>query len=115
MLFKSFLYLFFTLLGSWGAKGQIASIQPLPAGIHEGINYVDDRVILCLYAPEKQDVYAIGEFSNWEKKVAYQMHPTPDKLRFWVDLGSFPAGQEIAYQYLIDGNLAVADPLAEKY
>lgn len=114
MLFISFRTLCFLLLGSWAAMAQIAITQALPAGIREGVNYVDDRVILCLYAPEKQDVYAIGEFSNWEKKLAFQMHPTPDKLRFWIDLGSFPAGQEVAYQYLIDGNLAVADPLAEK-
>jgi 1,4-alpha-glucan branching enzyme len=93
---------------------QAPQIQVLPTGIHEGVNYVNDHVVLCLYAPEKQDVYAIGEFSNWEKKAAYRMNQTPDKLRFWVDLGSFPAGQEVAYQYLIDGNLAVADPLTEK-
>ncbi len=106
--------IFILFIAPLACLAQSTQIQSLPAGIREGVNYVDDHVVLCLYAPEKQDVYAIGEFSNWEKKAEYRMRQTPDKMRFWVDLGPFPAGQEVAYQYLIDGNLAVADPLAEK-
>lgn len=112
MHFRVFIFILF--IAPLVCLAQAPQIQALPTGIREGVNYVNDHVVLCLYAPEKQDVYAIGEFSNWEKKAEYRMRQTPDYLRFWVDLGSFPAGQEVAYQYLIDGNLAVADPLAEK-
>jgi 1,4-alpha-glucan branching enzyme len=86
----------------------------LPAEVKDGITYIGDRVYLSLYAPQKSFVYVIGEFSNWKVQPAYLMNRTPDENRYWIDLGTFPSGQEMAYQYYIDGNLSVADPLADK-
>ena len=88
--------------------------EVLPAGIKDGVNYVGDRVILCFYAPSTSFVYAIGEFSNWTTLPAYLMNRTADGLRYWVDLGPQVPGKEVAYQFWVDGKLAVADPLTEK-
>lgn len=90
------------------------TIKERPAGIKDGITYVNDHVFLSLYAPLKSFVYAIGEFSDWKVNPKYLMNRTSDENRYWIDLGSFPSGQEVAYQYYIDGSLTVADPLADQ-
>ncbi len=88
--------------------------EALPAGIKDGVNYVGNKVVLCFYAPSTSFVYAIGEFSNWSALPAYLMKRTADGLRYWIDLGVQEAGKEVAYQFWVDGKLAVADPLTEK-
>ena len=92
----------------------LVAIKDRPAGVKDGITYVRDHVFLSLYAPQKSFVYAIGEFSNWKVDPAYLMNRTSDENRYWIDLGSFSSGQEVAYQYYVDGNLTVADPLADQ-
>lgn len=88
--------------------------EALPAGIKDGVNYVGNKVVLCFYAPSTSFVYAIGEFSNWSALPVYLMKRTADGLRYWIDLGVQEAGKEVAYQFWVDGKLAVADPLTEK-
>lgn len=91
------------------------SIAELPAGAQDGVTYVNSKeVILTLFAPQKNNVYVIGEFNEWQPSQPYLMNRTPDGERFWLRLTGLPAGQEVAYQYLVDGEIAVADPYAEK-
>ena len=92
----------------------LVAIKDRPAGVKDGITYIGDHVFLSLYAPQKSFVYAIGEFSNWKVNPTYLMNRTSDENRYWIDLGSFPSGQEVAYQYYVDGSLTVADPLADQ-
>ncbi|GHA55278.1 alpha-amylase family glycosyl hydrolase [Pontibacter akesuensis] len=90
-------------------------VAALPAGLKDGINYIDaDEVTLVLYAPHKENVYVIGEFNNWLPAEEYLMNRTPDGERYWLRLTGLPAGREVAYQYLVDGAIAVADPYTEK-
>ncbi|MDO6388817.1 alpha-amylase family glycosyl hydrolase [Pontibacter sp. BT731] len=90
-------------------------VAELPAGIRDGVNYTGaTTATLVLFAPHKQFVYAIGEFNNWQSAPEYLMKRTPDGNRYWIELNNLPAGQEVAYQYLVDGTLAVADPYTEK-
>ncbi len=85
-------------------------IEELPNGIVDGINYIDDNtVILCLYAPYKNDVFAIGDFSDWQVNEDVYMKKTPDGLRYWVQLDNLIKGQPYIYQYLIDGTDKFAD------
>jgi glycosidase len=97
------------------------SVQPtpavaaLPAGLIDGVNYRSETsATLVLFAPKKSFVYAIGEFNNWQPSLDYLMKRTPDGDRYWLDLNGLRAGQEVAYQFLVDGVLAVADPYSEK-
>ena len=91
------------------------TVAALPAGVKDGINYLAaDRVILSFFAPAKDFVYAIGEFNNWTPAAAYLMNRTPDGTRYWLELTGLTPGQEIAYQYLVNGTLAVADPYTDK-
>lgn len=90
-------------------------IEDVPDGIVDGINYIDENtVILCLYAPMKNYVFAIGDFSNWEVNDDVYMKRSSDGSRYWVQLNNLEAGKEYIYQYFIDGNLKVGDPYADK-
>ncbi|GAA4380211.1 alpha-amylase family glycosyl hydrolase [Hymenobacter koreensis] len=87
----------------------------LPAGTKDGITYLSSTSVrLKLTAPGKQFVYVLGEFNNWQAQQATYMNRTPDGNDWWVDITGLTPGQEYAYQYLVDGELRVADPYAEK-
>ncbi|MBL7743210.1 MAG: T9SS type A sorting domain-containing protein [Chitinophagaceae bacterium] len=94
------------------------NIAPLPAGVRDGINYAvnNTEVTLVLYAPGKNRVSVIGEFtgSNWAEQSQYIMNKTPDGNYWWITITGLTSGQEYAFQYLVDGNLKIAEPYAEK-
>jgi 1,4-alpha-glucan branching enzyme len=56
----------------------------------------------------------VGEFNNFQPENTAFMNRTPDGNIWWVQLNGLTAGQEYAYQYLVDGSLRVADPYTEK-
>ncbi|MDX2247260.1 MAG: alpha-amylase family glycosyl hydrolase [Bacteroidia bacterium] len=91
------------------------NIASLPVGVQPGINEINDStVILALYAPNKNSVYAVGDFSNWLPGAEYQMNLSPDSTTYWIQIDGLTPGQEYAYQYLVNGTLKIADPYAEK-
>lgn len=92
--------------------GNVVSEDP-PAGTNWGVNYLPNGdVRLALYAPNKQLVYAIGDFNQWQPSLDYQMKRSLDGKLWWIDLVGLPSGQPIRFQYLVDGNLKIADPLS---
>lgn len=91
------------------------AIEERPAGIIDGINYIDNNTVtLSFYAPEKEYVFVIGDFNNWEITEDQYMKQTPDGDRYWVQIDGLVEGQEYIYQYLVDGWLHIGDPYAEK-
>ncbi|MDZ4668627.1 MAG: alpha-amylase family glycosyl hydrolase [bacterium] len=92
------------------------SIVELPAGMENGINYINDTaVLLKIYAPFKNFIYVIGDFNNWELSPTYFMNKSSDGLHFWLSIGGLEKGKEYAFQYSIDqGLMKVADVYAEK-
>ncbi|GAA4845073.1 starch-binding protein [Algivirga pacifica] len=94
---------------------EASEVAPLPAGVKDGINYIDDQtVVLVLLAPNKGDVFVTGDFNNWAIDPNYQMKKTPDGERFWLQIGGLTPKKEYIFQYLVDGNLRIADPYTEK-
>ena len=88
-------------------------ILPLPQGVRDGINYIDDHTItLVLHAPDKKFVYLLGDFNNWQPDNSYQLNKADDK--WWITLTNLTPGTEYGYQFLIDDGLLIADPYAEK-
>lgn len=87
-----------------------------PAGVIDGINYVDDEtVILQIYAPFKDFVYVIGDFNNWQFHPDYFTKITPEGDRFWLEITDLNPGQEYRFQYSIDEeDMRVADIYADK-
>jgi hypothetical protein len=87
----------------------------LPEGMKDGINYIDtSTVTLVLFAPYKDNVFVIGDFNGWELSNTYLMNRTPDEERYWITLSGLTKDEEYAFQYLVDGNLRIADPYTDK-
>ncbi|MEN8155814.1 MAG: alpha-amylase family glycosyl hydrolase [Bacteroidota bacterium] len=90
-------------------------IEEVPDGIMDGINYLSETVvILSLYAPGKEYVYVVGDFSGWAPRENFYMKKSADGTRFWLQIDGLSPGVEYAYQYFIDGELLLADPYTEK-
>ena len=90
-------------------------IAAQPIGIKNGINYTSSTsVTLSLFAPEHQNVYIIGDFTNWEVDPKYKMKLTPDRFTYWIKIDSLTPKKEYIFQYLVDENLKIADPYSEK-
>ncbi|TDN36519.1 1,4-alpha-glucan-branching protein [Hymenobacter sp. UV11] len=109
------------------------TVAALPAGANvDGITYINGGIsaILTLTAPRKQFVYVVGDFNNWQPTAAGFMKRTtassPALLsdaasatdaasaRWWVQVDGLTPGTEYAYQFLVDGQLRVADPYCAK-
>ncbi|HYE57266.1 MAG TPA: hypothetical protein VD948_02125, partial [Rhodothermales bacterium] len=95
---------------------------PRPAGIQDGVNYHagdPTKVTLSVFAPGKSVAYVIGDFNNWTSTpgAAYQMKKDSvraDSVHYWIELTGLAPGQEYRFQYLIDGDLRIADVFAAK-
>ncbi len=88
-------------------------VQTLPERVKNGINYIDNQsVTLVLHAPGKEHVFVIGDFNNWTPRTDARMYK--DNVHWWVTLDNLEPGKEYAYQYLVDGELYIADPYTEK-
>jgi 1,4-alpha-glucan branching enzyme len=92
------------------------NIAPLPGGVVEGINYNPNNtaVTLVLYAPGKNNVVVIGDFSNWANQCANQMNKTPDGNYFWITITGLTPTVEYGFQYLIDNSIRTTDPYTQK-
>lgn len=88
-------------------------IENRPAGLQAGINYTDDQsATLIVYAPAKNNIFVTGDFNNWELDNNYQMKKDGDY--FWIKIENLVPQKEYIFQYLIDGQLKVADIYTEK-
>ncbi|MEM1217674.1 MAG: alpha-amylase family glycosyl hydrolase [Bacteroidota bacterium] len=83
----------------------------LPSGTELGFNLIGDTsLILALYAPNKENVFVLTNINDWALTTDLQMTPTPDGTTWWTQLDGLEPGQNYFYQYLVDGNLKIADP-----
>jgi len=94
------------------------TVAELPPGVRDGINYEtgNTSVVLVLYAPGKNRVSVIGSFpgGSWTEQATNQMSKTPDNNTWWIRITGLTPGTEYAFQYLVDGQLKIADPYSEK-
>ncbi|MBD3288432.1 hypothetical protein GF337_06470, partial [candidate division KSB1 bacterium] len=86
-------------------------IAELPEAAVDGINYIDNQTAtFVLLAPGKHFVYLIGDFNDWQIDSDYYMKMTPDSSRFWLTVTGLEAGRQYRFQYLVDGEIRIADP-----
>lgn len=106
-----------TATASIGTPPPTVVDAPRPAGLREGATRnADGSITFCLFAPHKQYVYVIGGFNGFQPVAAGQMkrdRVDDNNVWWWVTIPN-PGAGEVSYQYLIDGQLRVADPYAEK-
>ncbi len=96
---------------------QPPTVAELPTGVHNGLNVINDStVIFVLWDPPalKKFVFVIGDFNNWQPQSKFYMNRTPDGKHFWLKVTGLDSTKEYSYQYLIDGQLHLADPYAHK-
>ncbi len=91
--------------------------QAPPNGIKPGINYVNNTIVtLALFAPYKDFVYVMSDFNDWKIDNDYAMNmyqPTVDSTLWWLTLSDLTSGVEYAFQYLVNGEIRVADSYAD--
>jgi 1,4-alpha-glucan branching enzyme len=93
------------------------SVATLPAGVRDGINYIDDNTVtLVLHAPYKNSVHVFGSFNDWAPITMNRTSSNVNdiELRYWITLNGLTTGQEYIFQYIIDEELKIADPYTEK-
>lgn len=78
-----------------------------------GLNRIAaDSVVFRLHAPEKNNVYLVGDFNNWTPSANYQMNLSVDGTTWWIGIGGLEENTRYGYQYLIDSQ-PFADPISE--
>ena len=88
-------------------------IEPKPAAYKKGINYpTNTSAALVLWAPLKEFVFVVGDFNDWKPTNEFQMKKDGDF--FWLNIPNLESGKEYIFQYLIDGEIKIADPYTEK-
>ncbi len=93
------------------------TIAALPEGMENGVNYDPadaTKATLVLLAPQKEFVYLVGDFNNWQIGDVYQMNQTPDGETFWLELTGLETQKEYVYQYWVEGTIKIGDPYADK-
>jgi len=115
-----FILLLATVISSCKKTGSCCVEPPittadLPAEARDGVAFTNGgtSAIITLYAPDKTSASVIGEFNNWVPN-STPMTLTPDKKTWWVKIDNLDPNVEYAYQFLVDGNLKIADPYCEK-
>ncbi len=90
----------------------------VPQGVRDGINYKNSTTVtLSLFAPHKEFIYVIGDFNDWKVDTTFYMKKeviSSDSVRWWLTIDGLTPGKEYGFQYLVDGNLRIADPFTEK-
>ncbi len=82
-----------------------------PAGQRSGaVDGDNGEVTLQLRAPGKSDVFVIGNFNQWTPTAESRMKRSADGSTFWITLSGLEEGEDLLYQYLIDGDLRQPDP-----
>jgi len=90
---------------------EIAARPALP----DGINIVNNNTVtFILYAPNKTDVFVVGDFNKWRPGNDYMMKKDTDGNRWWLTVNNLQPNVEYSFQYLVDGNLFVGDAYAQK-
>ncbi|MEX0721893.1 MAG: alpha-amylase family glycosyl hydrolase [Balneolaceae bacterium] len=91
-------------------------LENRPSDLRDGITYDASKVTFSLFAPGKDIVFVIGEFNDWTPSSEYLMKKDSlksDSVWHWLEIENLISGQEYSFQYLIDGELRIADPYSE--
>ena len=79
----------------------------------DGITIIDNNTVtFIMYAPNKNNVFVVGDFNNWQLDNDYLMKKDGDY--WWLTVNNLRPDVEYAFQYLVDGNLYVGDAYAQK-
>ncbi len=90
------------------------TVEEKPAEYMDGVNVLSDNsVALVLYAPVKEFVFAVGDFTDWKATQSGYMKVSPDGDYFWLTLDGLDGQTWYRYQYDVNSEVRVADPYTE--
>ena len=101
-----------TVLKSFTILVNNTSIEALPGGLEDGINYNEDdysSAILVLSAPFKDFVYVAGSFNDWSPNSEYAMKKDPNSDRFWIEINNLNQAEIYTYQYWVSDLSPIED------
>ena len=88
-----------------------AEVADPPAGYRPGATELPNGdVLLQLRAPGKENVFVLGNYNGFRPNVLGLMKKSTDEQTFWITIDSAAAGEDLIYQYLIDGDILQPDP-----
>jgi 1,4-alpha-glucan branching enzyme len=92
------------------------NVAASPAGTIDGINIVSNSSVrLQIFAPNKDYIFVLGDFNNWQFDLDYLMNRTPDGSTYWLDITGLDASTEYRFQYSIDAeDMRVAEIYSDK-
>lgn len=91
---------------------QAVTVQDPPSAARLGAIQSGNDVTLMLNAKNKENVFVIGDFSDWKIKPENLMRQSIDGSKWWIELKNLPNGT-FKYQYVVDGNIKIPDPHSE--
>ena len=89
-----------------------AEYDTRPGGLQDGINYIDDSTVsFILYAPNKKNVFLVGDFNDWRLLNDYQLKK--DGNYWWYTLTDLDKDKLYSFQYVVDDTIRITDPYTE--
>ena len=117
--YKSLGYLLIMLCWTVSCKKDVKpAVDPMDdnteQGLKNGVAIDRDKqeVTFALTAPDKSSAFLIGDFNDYKATEDYAMKRTPDGNTWWITLKQLDFQKNYTYQFLIDGQLKIADPYA---
>ena len=87
--------------------------QDAPSGFTPGAtDMANGNVMLQLRAPGKQDVFVVHNFNGYTPTASSRAKRGSDGT-FWLELTDLPEGEDLIYQFLIDGDITQPDPYSK--
>ncbi|MDG5799052.1 alpha-amylase family glycosyl hydrolase [Marinilabiliaceae bacterium ANBcel2] len=87
--------------------------KQMPDNLQKGVNIIDENSVTFVFeAPYTDYIYVLGDFNDWEPDPDYQMYKSEEF--FWLTVDGLESDKEYVYQYLIDGELRLADAYTNK-
>ncbi|MFT6811010.1 MAG: 1,4-alpha-glucan branching enzyme [Saprospiraceae bacterium] len=89
---------------------RVADLQP---SIEYGLNYDANaaRAIIAIHAPFKKHVFLLSNINEFQLQNEYLLNRSTDGNDWWIEI-PLKQDEELFYQYLVDGELKIADPLS---
>lgn len=85
-----------------------------PIDLELGLNRVSPtEVIIALQAPLMKHVIILSNVNNYEVQERFVMNRAPGEEVFWIALSNLSPNEDYNYQFLVDGDIIIADPLSE--
>lgn len=84
---------------------------PSPSGVEDGVNIVSaTEAVFQILAPNKDFVYLIGDFNNWQIREDYRLNLTPNDSTFWIEVDNLDPNGEYRFQFVVGSEqMRVAD------